>query len=110
MLLQVSSNAALLRGAASLPTLLAVEMMAQAALVALPRGESAVEEVASDTPRAGVLAGVDALRCDVPLVPGDRLLARATLLGTFGGVVKARVELLREEQAVAEGDLLLSLT
>jgi len=109
VLLQVSSNAALLRGAASLPTFLAVEMMAQAALVALPRGESAVE-VASDTPRTGVLAGVDALRCDVPLVPGDRLLARATLLGTFGGVVKARVELLREEQVVAEGDLLLSLT
>ncbi len=99
----VSGNAALARGGAELPALLAVEVLAQAALVALPAagGEGA--------PRGGLLAGLEAVRFHHPLWAGDRLTASATLLARFGTLVKVRATLRRGETTVVEGDLLLAL-
>ena len=105
--LQVTVNGALLRGAAALPALLVVEMMAQAALVALPRAAGDVHDDAAG--RHGVLAGIAELRVESPVRPGDRLEARAELLARLGPAVKARVELRRDGDLVASGHLLLAL-
>ena len=108
----VTRNGATLRGGDALPPFLLVEMMAQAALLVLPQssGDDA-PSAASGThrPRAGVLAGVEAVRFEEPVRAGDRLQATATLRGRLGGVIKAAVELRRGEQVVAAGDLLLAL-
>jgi len=103
--LQVSGNGALLRGAAELPALLLVEMMAQAALAALPRAAGDATGV-----RHGLLAGIDDLRCHIPVRPGDRLEAHAEIVGRLGPAIKARVELRRDGDLVASGNLLLALT
>jgi len=106
--LQVTGNGALVRGAATLPALLVVEMMAQAALVTLPR--AAGEAADAPVVRHGLLAGIDELRCDLPVLPGDRLEARAEVVGRLGPAIKARVELRRDGELVASGHLLLALT
>jgi 3-hydroxymyristoyl/3-hydroxydecanoyl-(acyl carrier protein) dehydratase len=96
---------ALDRGAGAAPAMLAVEMMAQAALVLLARdgsGEGAGEG-------AGLLAGVDGLVFHSTLGAGDRLEAHADVAGRFGRLVKVRARLTRDGVVVAEGDLLLAL-
>jgi 3-hydroxymyristoyl/3-hydroxydecanoyl-(acyl carrier protein) dehydratase len=108
VVLLVSGNAALLRGGAALPEMLLVEMMAQAALVALPADGQQHGGATRTAPR-GVLAGVEDVHLAAAVRAGDRLEARATLLGRLGGAVKARVELRRDGEPVAVGDLLLSL-
>jgi 3-hydroxymyristoyl/3-hydroxydecanoyl-(acyl carrier protein) dehydratase len=100
------------RGGDPMPVTLAVEMMAQAALLALPAASSGSAPAAADQPpRRGLLAGLDGVRFHLPVVPGDSLEARAELAGAFGRLVKARVMLLRSGSAevVAEGELLLAL-
>jgi predicted hotdog family 3-hydroxylacyl-ACP dehydratase len=104
--LLVSADAVWLRGADALPALLAVEVLAQAALVALP-GPSAD---GAPSPRAGQLAGLEDVRLHSALRPGDRLIARATLRGRLGPLVKVHAELRRGDQTVVAGDLLLALT
>jgi hypothetical protein len=102
---QVTTDAALVRDGAELPPMLAIEIMAQGSLVALPpAGGAGVEG-----PVAGLLAGVESVRWHGALRPGDRLTVRASLLGRLGPLVKARVELRRDEETVVEGELLLAL-
>lgn len=96
---------ALDRGAGAAPAMLAVEMMAQAALVLLARGGSGE----GPGEGAGLLAGVDALVLHATIGAGDRLEAHAEVAGRFGRLVKVRARLTRDGAAVAEGDLLLAL-
>ena len=118
-LLAWTVDAALGRGAAAMPAVLALEMMAQSALLALPPPEDL--PVGAGEPPMGLLAGADAVRFSAPVAPGDRLVARAELVGRFGRLVKARVTLSRlapggagaagtePAETVAEGELLLAL-
>jgi 3-hydroxymyristoyl/3-hydroxydecanoyl-(acyl carrier protein) dehydratase len=103
--IEITTNAAALRGAAELPPMLAVEMLAQAALVALP----GPPEAGGDGPRQGLLAGVENVCWHGPLRPGDQLQVSAALLGRLGTLVKARVELRRGTETVVEAELLLAL-
>ena len=105
MRIEVTANAAALRGAAELPPMLAVEMLAQAALVALP----GPPEAAGGAPRQGLLAGVENVRWHAPIRPGDQLQASASLVGRLGTLVKARVELRCGTEIVLEGELLLAI-
>ena len=108
-------NGALARGAEDLPPMLALEMMAQSALVALPAGASGDrgESKAEGPVVRGLLAGVDGVSFLAPVRPGDALRAQAEVVGRFGRLIKARVTLSRVVGAivepVAEGDLLLAL-
>ena len=102
----ISGNAAQLRGAAELPTFLAVEVLAQSALVALP------ESTSGDAPREGglgLLAGIQDVQFHAPLRPGDVLTAGATLVARLGPLLKIRAELRRDDEIVAEGELLLAM-
>jgi len=103
--LLVSADAVWLRGAPELPPLLAVEVLSQAALGALPAAAAT-----GASPRTGLLAGLEGVRFHAALRPGDLLVARATLLGGRGSLVKVRAELRRDDVTVVEGDLLLALT
>ena len=80
---------------------LLVEAMAQAAmlLVADP-----------DERSRGVLAGIDEAQFLSPVGPGDRLLARARLVGRLGGLVKLEATLERGGAVVARSGLLLATT
>ncbi len=102
----ISGNASQLRGAAELPAFLAVEVMAQSALVALP------EPASGDAPKEGglgLLAGVRDVLFHAPLRPGDVLTAGATLVARLGPLLKIRAELRRDDSVVAEGELLLAM-
>ena len=107
----VAANAAQLRGASELPPMLAVEVMAQAALVVLASagGEFSDAERAGEAPRVGLLAGIDSAVFHAPLRAGDRVRAQAALLGRMGPIVKVRCELRRDDELVAEAGLLLAL-
>ena len=98
-------NGSLDRGAGAAPTMLAVEMMAQAGLVLL--ADSAGGQGGN---QGGLLAGVEGVQLHAPLLAGDRLEAHAALSGRFGRLVKARAWILREGVTVAEGELLLALS
>ena len=101
----VTLNAAWSRGGAELPRFLAVEALAQSAILALAgTGET------PGASRGGLLAGLDDVRFALPLRAGDRLEARATLLGRLGPLVKVRGELRRDGEVAVEADLLLALT
>lgn len=100
----VSANAALLRGASGLPPFLALEVMAQAALMALPASGGAASAA-----RGGMLAGVESVTLQRPLRAGDRALVRAVVVGRLGPVVKVRAELRCDDETIAEGELLLVL-
>jgi hypothetical protein len=103
-------NGALARGAAEAPAFLAVEMMAQAALVALPPpAPERAAEGAEPATRGGLLAGLEDVRLNAPLRAGDEVRAEAAVLGRFGRLVKARVLLVRGDETVAEAVLLLAL-
>jgi 3-hydroxymyristoyl/3-hydroxydecanoyl-(acyl carrier protein) dehydratase len=104
VVLSITSGAPWLRGAAELPAALAVEALAQAAIVALApaNGEESPQAI------GGLLAGIDAVRFHAPLAAGDRLEARAELLGRLGPLVKVHAELRRGDELVVEGDLLLA--
>jgi 3-hydroxyacyl-[acyl-carrier-protein] dehydratase len=102
----VSGNAAQLRGAPALPAFLAVEVLAQTALMALP------EAASGGAPKAGglgLLAGVQEVQFHSPLRPGDVLTAGATLVARLGPLLKVRAELRRDDTLVAEGELLLAM-
>ena len=101
----VTADAAQLRGGAELPVMLAVEVMAQAALVVLAPADAG----AGEAPSGGLLAGLDEVSFHAPLVAGDGLRASATVLARMGALVKVRCELRRGDELVVEGGLLLAL-
>jgi 3-hydroxymyristoyl/3-hydroxydecanoyl-(acyl carrier protein) dehydratase len=84
------------------PLSLAVEAMAQAALVAVP-----AEQEAEAGGRV-FLAGIEGARLLAEIHPGDRLEASAELLSRFGPAIKVRCRLTREGTPVAEATLLLA--
>ncbi len=90
------------------PLSLALEMMAQAALATLAGDRGAGEEG-----RTAHLAGVNGARLlaplEAPIEAGDRLSARAELAGRFGALVKVTCALERDDETVAEAELLLAL-
>jgi 3-hydroxyacyl-[acyl-carrier-protein] dehydratase len=102
----VTGNAAQLRGADELPAFLAVELLAQSALLAL--GESA-GDTATSGGGLGLLAGVQEVQFHAPLRPGDRLSVHATVLARLGALSKVRAELRRGDELVVEGELLLAM-
>jgi 3-hydroxymyristoyl/3-hydroxydecanoyl-(acyl carrier protein) dehydratase len=102
--LRWTANGALDRGAGAAPSMLAVEMMAQAGLVLLASAADG-----RDGSQGGLLAGVEGVQIHAPVQAGDRLEAHAALSGRFGRLVKARAWILREGVTVAEGELLLAL-
>lgn len=104
----VSSGATALRGGAELPPLLALEILAQAALVTLAPPAPAEERVTSHPGAIGLLAGVEGLRLDSAVRAGDRLVASVALLARFGSLSKVRAELRRGETIVAAAELLLA--
>ena len=104
----VTAGAAQLRGGGELPASLAVEVMAQAALVAL--APEAGEGGGTAQQGGGLLAGLDTVSFHAPLRAGDLLRAEATLVGRMGPLVKVRCELRRDGELVVEGGLLLALT
>ena len=100
----VSVNAAHLRGSPELSAFLAVEVLAQASLLALAaKGES--------TPGAqiGLLAGLESMSVPGRLRAGDRAVARASVVGRLGALIKVHAELRRDDQTIAEGELLVAL-
>jgi 3-hydroxymyristoyl/3-hydroxydecanoyl-(acyl carrier protein) dehydratase len=107
VVLSITSGASWLRGAGELPATLAVEALAQAAIAALAPAQG---DDADRGASGGVLAGIDSVRFHAALVAGDRLEARATLLGRLGALVKVHAELRRGDVIVVEGDLLLAQT
>ncbi|HET9765358.1 MAG TPA: hypothetical protein VFS60_00845 [Thermoanaerobaculia bacterium] len=102
----VSGNAAQLRGAPELPAFLAVEVLAQSALVALAGPH---DEGAPSAGGLGLLAGVQEVQFHTPLRPGDVVAASAELLGRLGPLLKVRAELRRGDELVVEGELLLAM-
>jgi hypothetical protein len=103
---RVTGDAAIMRGEPTASPALAVEILAQAALLLL--GEQAGGEAGAG---AVYLAGVDGAECPAPLVAGERLAAGARIVGRFGGMVKVEAWLEREAGAeagpVARAGLLL---
>jgi hypothetical protein len=100
------------RGAGAVPPSLVVEMMAQAALVALAGPAPGAAEPL-EKPGIGLLAGLDGVEILAPLRAGETFSAEAELLGRLGRLLKVRVKLWRVEPApvetVAVGDLLIAL-
>jgi 3-hydroxyacyl-[acyl-carrier-protein] dehydratase len=95
----LSSSGHWSRGAAP-PAVLALEILAQAALVQLGGAGAGGR---------GLLAGVDGAEFRGDLRPGDRLLARVRVAGGFGRLVKVAASLEREDgSAVASAELLLA--
>ncbi len=94
------------------PLTLAVEAMAQAALALLGNLGNAGPDGGGE--RSAHLAGVNEARLlapiEGPIESGDRLTAYADLAGRFGPMVKVECHLDRDEERVAEAELLLALT
>lgn len=93
------------------PGTLAVEILAQAAILLLPGPESGD----GGTAKAGqegeaLLAGIDGAEIRAPLLPGERLWARLELDRRLGRLVKARGTLERDSgEEVARAGLLLAV-
>ncbi len=92
------------RGRATLPSVLALEILAQAAVAALPAGAAGSG--------GGLLAGIDHARFDAPLCPADTLVATVAIERRFGQLIKVRGELKRQDSnaPVASASLYLALT
>ena len=101
----LSADATVLRGAggADCSLSLAVEILAQSALLLLGGAAGAGDQAAG----AAFLGGIDEARLLAPLVPGDRLRAYAAVAGRLGAMVKLATRLERDGERVAEAALLL---
>jgi hypothetical protein len=96
---RVAADGAVLRGEDLASPALAVEILAQAALLLLGE-EGGGEEV--------YLAGVDGAECPAPLAAGQLLQAGARVVGRLGSMVKVEAWLEREDASpVARAGLLL---
>lgn len=98
VLVRLAGDAVYLR-ADPLPLTLAVEILAQAALL-LAGAAGAAEPV--------YLGGIDEARLVLPFAPGDDLRARAAVSGAAGGLTRIATRLERSDgELVAEATLLL---
>lgn len=102
----LSAGGAWWRGPHSPLRALALEILAQAAIVVLGQGEGGPK----GGPKGGLLAGIDRAVFRGDLLPGERLEARLELRGRFGRLVKVAGSLSRPGgETVVEADLLLAL-
>lgn len=97
----------LLRGGAEeLPFGIALEILAQGALVAF------ADPADADGPgpvARGLLAGIDEAELHAPIVPGDELRIEVEVLGRFGPLLKARASLVDDSgRPRASASLLLA--
>jgi len=96
----VTVGAAWSRGS-DVPPTMAIEILAQAALVLLPASRDEAREV------TGYLAGADRVRLMRPLRPGESFVARVSLKRRYGRIVTVHGRLEVEDELVAEADLLI---
>ena len=98
--MRLSANSDLGRGPEGMPRVLAIEILAQAAILLLPDLAGAGR---------GLLAGVDDASLQAPLLPGDTLSARIEVVGKFGALVKVRGTLAGDDgHEVASTTLMLA--
>lgn len=101
VVVSLTVDASWCRGAGAYPAVLALEILAQAAILALPE---------ADAGGRGLLAGIDNARFLAPLEPGDELLARLELAGRFGRLIKVSGTLEDAQgRRLVEAGLLLAL-
>jgi len=93
----ISSNSRSLAGLPWLPLPVAVEMMAQAALL-LQGGDPEVG-------RKGFLVGVDRVRIRGAIRPGDELLIRVKIAARFGTLVRFSAEIFRGNHRVGNAEI-----
>lgn len=92
------------RGEPLLP-FLGVEILAQASILLMDRGEPSAPSDAEDPGLR--LGGLQDVRFAEPIRPGELLVARADATGRFGRGVKVRATLARDGAVVCEASLLL---
>ena len=100
----LTAGAGVVRGGAEWPPVLALEALAQAAMVLLAEP--------GEAPARGALAGIDQARlpsASRPLLVGDRLAATVERRGAFGRLLKVHGRLERDGESVVEADLILAL-
>ncbi len=85
-----------------MPSVLAIEILAQAVAVALTEGDLGGAPM--------VLAGIDDARFESPLRPADTLVVHLVVEGRFGRMIKVRGTLSHESSGdlVASASLLLA--
>lgn len=98
-IVELSANASLLRGRASLPISLVVEIIAQAAAYLL-----AADEVARE-PR---LAAIESAVLTGPATVGERLMVSVSLERRYGRLLRIRGELQADGMRVGEATMILS--
>ncbi|MEO1367656.1 MAG: hypothetical protein AAFX50_10810 [Acidobacteriota bacterium] len=92
---------------------LALEILAQAALVQLLRPPADAGDADAEAPKGNpAIGGFDDVHyaeawARHPPLPGEELRARTELLGRFGPMLKVRAELLRDDVEILSATLLL---
>ncbi len=104
MTVRLTGGSTWCRDQGALPAVLAIEILAQAAVIALPQSGGAEGQ--------GLLAGIDDARFERPLAPADTLIARFHIERRFGQLLKVRGSLRSTESndPVASASLYLALT
>ena len=118
---RLAGTGAVARGAFPFAPMLTLEMLAQAAMVALADAEPVAVEPEGDdfaagrvVPRKGYLVGLDAVRfseslVEAPLLPGDVLQLRLEKVADYGRLLKVHGIVERGGEALAEADLMLAV-
>ena len=93
---------------------LALEMLAQAALIELVRPQQVEEEAPDGSSGKPAIAGFDDVSYSEawahrPPIPGEQLRAKTELLGRFGPMLKVRGTLVRQEPGL-DDEMMLEAT
>jgi 3-hydroxyacyl-[acyl-carrier-protein] dehydratase len=96
-----------------MPGVFIVEALAQLGGIMLrssgaPGGPSPAPDAGAKTSGHGVLASIQRMRFLRPVLPGDQLQLRVTLIKSLGNVHQVKVEGLVRGQAAAAGELVLA--
>ena len=104
MTVRLTGGSTWCRDQGSLPAVLAIEILAQAAVIALPESGGSGGQ--------GVLAGIDDARFERPLSAAETLVARFHVERHFGQLLKVHGSLrsAKSNESVASASLYLALT
>jgi 3-hydroxyacyl-[acyl-carrier-protein] dehydratase len=96
-----------------MPGVFIVEALAQLAGIMLrssgaPGGPSPASDAGAKTGGHGVLASIQKMRFFRPVLPGDQLQLRVTLVKSLGNVHQVKAEGLVRDQTAATGELVLA--